>query len=201
MADRAPLLGLPPDVLAARLEHGEAALLPTDTLPALACLPAHTAQIWELKRRPPAKPLILMAADPEALEPVLGHPWRPEWLAMAERGWPGALTLVLPARGDLVHWLHPGGRSLGLRIPACPQARELLRLSGPLATTSANVSGQPPARSAAEAAAAFPQLPLLGPLPWPQPSGLASTVLGWDGSGSWIVLRAGAFLPSVPISP
>lgn len=192
---------LPAELLAAELRQGQAALLPTDTLPALACVPSHAAQIWQLKRRPPDKPLILMAADLEALVPWLGGTWLPEWLEMASLGWPGALTLVLPARGDRVNLLHPGGQSLGLRIPACCQARELLGLSGPLATTSANPSGQPPARSALEAAAAFPQLPLLGPLPWPEPSGQASTVLRWDGSAGWTVLRSGAFLPPAPISP
>lgn len=201
MVDLAPQRLLPPEALAVQLRQGAAALLPTDTLPALACLPSHAAQIWQLKRRPPDKPLILMAADLEALQPWLGGTWLPAWQEMASLGWPGALTLVLPASGDRVHLLHPGGRSLGLRIPACPQARALLRLSGPLATTSANPSGQPPARTAAEAAAAFPQLPLLGPLPWPEPSGQASTVLRWDGSGGWTVLRAGAFLPPAPISP
>ena len=83
--------------------------------------------------------------------------------AMAERCWPGAVTLVLPARGPLARVLQGEGSSLGLRIPACPGALELLRRSGPLATTSANRSSEPPCRTAAEAAALFPALPLLGP--------------------------------------
>jgi L-threonylcarbamoyladenylate synthase len=186
---------LPAHDLAERLTSGSAALIPTDTLPALACLPRHASQIWTIKRRPPDKPLILMAADLEALQPLLGVAWQPEWLAVAARGWPGAVTLVLPARGELVDWLNPGGTTLGLRIPACEQALTLLRLSGPLATTSANRSAQPPATTAAEAAAIFPDLPLLAPLPWPEGSGQASTVLAWHASGGWQLLRAGAFLP------
>jgi L-threonylcarbamoyladenylate synthase len=68
----------------------------------------------------------------------------------------------------------------------------LLRLSGPLATTSANRSGEAAATTAAEAAASFAaqQVPLLGPEPWPEPSGQASTVLGWH-EGRWQLLRAG----------
>ena len=185
---------LPVADLVERLQAGAAVLFPTDTLPALAALPAHAEQIWSLKQRPADKPLILMAADLEQLGDVLGSPWLPAWRAMAEQGWPGALTLVLPARGAWLESLHPGGTSLGLRIPACPLARQLLRASGPLATTSANLAGEAPATTAAEARAVFPRLPLLAPLPWPPAGGTASTVLAWRQEG-WTVLRAGAWLP------
>ncbi|EDY37382.1 hypothetical protein CPCC7001_260 [Cyanobium sp. PCC 7001] len=181
--------------LAERLRGGEAALLPTDTLPALAACPDHADQIWTLKSRPAEKPLILMGADLEQLLPLLGGPWRQEWLHLGHQGWPGALTLVLPASGPVAAALNPGRGSLGLRIPACEQARALLRLSGPLATTSANPSGRPAATTAAEAGAYFPRLPLLGPLPWPGAAGVASTVLAWSASGTWQVLRAGAVMP------
>lgn len=192
---------LPPAALAERLAAGSAALFPTDTLPALACRPRWAGTLWELKRRPPDKPLILMGASLDDLLPVLGLEWQPAWLDLAAQGWPGALTLVLPARGELVGWLNPGGSTLGLRVPACDQARELLRCTGPLATTSANRSGLPAALDAAEAAGTFLDLPLLAPLPWPAPSGQASTVLGWTEQGGWKLLRAGAVLPPELVEP
>jgi len=118
---------------------------------------------------------------------------------MAAQGWPGALTLVLPAQGPTLQALHPGGTSLGLRVPACPMAQDLLRCSGPLATTSANPSGQEPAANAEDAARMFPAQALLAPVPWPQGGGQASTVLAWHqgeaAPGRWQVLRAGALLP------
>ena len=181
--------------LAARLRAGEAALFPTDTLPALAATPAHASHLWTLKRRPTHKPVILMAARAETLWACLGLPVLPAWRELAERHWPGALTLVLPAQGTLVQQLNPGGNSLGLRIPACAEALELLGYSGPLATTSANRSGEPACTSADTAAAAFPTVPQLGPVPWPPPSGQASTVLAWGQHGGWQLLRAGAVLP------
>jgi L-threonylcarbamoyladenylate synthase len=196
MSERVPRDGLTsPTRLAERLRAGEPALIPTDTLPALAAAPSHAQQIWALKQRPADKPLILMGADLASLQEALGVDWRQEWLELANTAWPGALTLVLPAKGPVVEALNPGAASLGLRIPACEPARELLRLSGPLATTSANPSGHPAATTAAEAAAWFPQVPLLGPLPWPRAGGQASTVLAWNASGAWQVLRAGAYLP------
>jgi L-threonylcarbamoyladenylate synthase len=190
---------LEPIAIAAHLAAGEAALLPTDTLPALAAVPAAAAHLWERKQRPADKPLILMGADLDQLIALLAVPWRQEWLEQARRHWPGAVTLVLPIGGALTDLLHPGGQSLGLRIPDCPPLRSLLRLCGPLATSSANRSGQPAARTATEAAAQFPDLPLLGPLPWPGCSGQASAVWRWQGEGSgdqpWTVLRPGAIAP------
>lgn len=199
--DRAP--SLPADPLAEWILGGGAAIFPTDTLPALAALPTAAGQIWALKARPSHKPLILMGADPERLFAALGVPLRPQWLKLAEQCWPGALTLVLPARGAVVAALQPGvvpaDARLGLRIPACERARELLSRTGPLATTSANRSGDPPCLTASQAEARFPQVPRLAPSPWPQPSGQASTVLAWSRVGTWQVLRAGAVMPDLDL--
>ena len=185
--------------LAAAITAGSAALFPTDTVPALATLPAAADSLWALKGRPSEKPMILMGADPEALFAALGLPPRPEWLSMATRCWPGAVTLVLPARGATVAALQPQppatGPCLGLRIPACPVTLALLERTGPLATTSANRSGEPPCRQASAAAAAFPALPLLGPVPWPAMEGQASTVIRWEADEHWQVLRTGAVIP------
>jgi len=181
--------------LAQRLKQGEAAIFPTDTLPALASLPEQAGQLWALKQRPQHKPVILMAASGPELWRWLEVDPLPAWLKLADRYWPGALTLVLPAASRLVEPLHPGGNSIGVRVPACEQALALLQLSGPLATTSANRSGEAPCLSPEQAAQRFPEVPQLGPVPWPQPSGEASTVLRWLESGSWEVLRQGAVVP------
>ncbi len=182
------------DEIAGHLRGGGAALLPTDTLPALACSPRSAAQIWTLKQRPQDKPLILMAAEVSDLLELTSDIVREDARPLADRYWPGPLTLVLPAEGTLTQYLNPGRDTLGMRIPACALTRSLLAKSGPLATTSANRSGATPSRTAAQAAASFPGLPLLAPLPWPEPSGLASTVLKWTSAGSWQMLRQGAVM-------
>lgn len=183
--------------LAASLQRGQLALFPTDTLPALAAIPAAAERLWILKARPATKPLILMGADAAGLFAALEQPLHPDWIRMAQRVWPGACTLVLPASGSLVACLHPQGGSIGLRVPAFEPALALLRITGPLATTSANRSGEEPCRTVEAAAAVFPELPRLGPLPWPAGKGTASTVLRWVAPGDWQVLRPGPVMPEL----
>jgi len=187
----------PSEALLEILETGKPVAFPTDTLPALAIKPQYAQRLWQLKQRPAHKPLILMAAEVDQLIAALMIPPPPGWQVLVDKGWPGALTLVLPAAGPVQEALNPGGSSLGLRIPACPMALQFLRRSGPLATTSANYSGEPACTSPEQISRLFPELPLLAPLPWPSGSGKASTVVAWQaekGSGvcSWNVVRQGS---------
>jgi L-threonylcarbamoyladenylate synthase len=113
---------------------------------------------------------------------------------LAARYWPGALTLVLPlVRPQTVPDAVTGGRdTLGLRVPDHPVARALARGLGPIAVTSANRSGEPPATTADELIAAVgPSLALViddGPVR----GGVASTVVAVDAMGISTVLREGA---------
>tara|TARA_B100001778_G_scaffold225666_1_gene187293 strand:+ start:411 stop:1025 length:615 start_codon:yes stop_codon:yes gene_type:complete len=192
---------MPPPILEAtalvqRLRAGEAAIIPTDTLPGLAVMPDQAQTLWHLKRRPADKPLILMGATVDDLLQEVDVSCHREVEALAGHYWPGALTLVLPAcDGGAACHLNPGGRTLGCRIPACKQTRELIQISGPLATTSANRSGEPASMTSADASRYFPDVAQLGPQPWPQPSGQASTVLVWVEVGRWRMARRGAVIP------
>lgn len=202
------------DVLAA-VQVGELVSFPTDTVPALAALPSAGDRIYQLKQRSQAKPLILMGATLADLWPYVAGSDTDlaQWSAMAQRYWPGALTLVLPASDRLPPAMNPTRTgTLGLRIPAHPLARYLLERTGPLATTSVNHSGQPPLETLADIAAEFPDLTTLSPtaldeiyaqlgeaappLDQPQGSGQPSTVVAWR-DGNWEVLRQG----SVTIAP
>ena len=199
MVDQLPMIQSA-TAMADSLVAGGAGVMPTDTLPALVAVPAHAGQIWTLKQRPGEKPLILMAATPEPLLALALPEVQDAARGLVQRHWPGALTLVVPLRDDplarsFLEALNPGATTLGLRVPACDQARGLLAQTGPLATTSANPSGAPPALNADEASRYFPQLPVLGPVPWPEHGGQASTVLAWAGQGLWQTLRPGAVIP------
>ncbi len=178
-----------------KLHQGSLALFPTDTLPALAACPKHASKLWEIKKRPLSKPLILMGATTEVLLDQVANCALEDALEISKQCWPGALTMVLPVCGAIAKSLNPSGANLGMRVPACRAARDLLAISGPLATTSANLSGLSPCLSAQEAANLFPGVPLSGPVPWAHSSGMASTVITWHENRNWQILRKGAVIP------
>ena len=112
-------------------------------------------------------------------------------MKLAKIYWPGALTIVLPTIGNVSKYLNSNSNSLGFRVPALRIARDLLMETGPLATTSANISGYLPVKDALEASIQFPGIPILAPVPWPNSSGIASTVIEWK-EGEWNLLRSGS---------
>lgn len=170
---------------------------PTDTVPALAAKPDRSELIFVAKRRSQDKPLILMAASAEALWPyVQGSPAELNlWQQVAGCYWPGALTLVLPASEKVPAAMNSIDRTtIGVRVPNFPLALKILEQTGPLATTSANLSGQRPRLSVAEIEALFPEVLTLVPSELPTAitaSSLPSTVAKWTGS-NWEILRQGA---------
>jgi len=170
---------------------------PTDTVPALAARPDRAELIFAAKRRSQDKPLILMAASPQALWPyVQGSPAELTlWQQVAESYWPGALTLVLPASPLVPPAMNAIDRTtIGVRVPNFPLALKILEQTGPLATTSANLSGQAPLESVAEIEAQFPEVLTLVAAELTTAttaSSLPSTVAKWTGGG-WEILRQGA---------
>tara|TARA_Y100001968_G_scaffold255634_1_gene241813 strand:+ start:91 stop:690 length:600 start_codon:yes stop_codon:yes gene_type:complete len=178
-------------VLASKLKKGSLAIFPTDTLPALCSYPKYSKKIWSIKNRPANKPLILMGGCLDDLFEFVKPCAIEDGLKLANKFWPGALTIVLPTTGNLSKYLNHNSNSLGFRVPALKLARDLLIKTGPLATTSANISGKSPVRDAIEASVQFPGIPILAPVPWPISSGMASTIVEWK-DGRWNLLRAGS---------
>jgi len=136
------------------LRRGELVVLPTDTVYGLAAWPwnaAALARIYAAKGRPDAKAIPVLVGDPGHLAQVTAS-LPPCAERLAARFWPGALTLVVPKHPNLPLALSPYP-TVGVRMPAHEDALALLRLTGPLAVTSANRSGAAPARTAAEAVA------------------------------------------------
>jgi L-threonylcarbamoyladenylate synthase len=126
------------------LRRGGLVAFPTDTvygLGALAFNGAAVERIFAAKDRPVEKAIPVLIADPADLEKVTLEV--PQAAArLAGRFWPGPLTLVLAKRLDLPEAVS-SGPTVGVRIPDHPVARLLLRSAGPLAVTSANLSGKP----------------------------------------------------------
>ena len=177
---------------------GRVVSFPTDTVPALAARPDKADLIFEAKGRSQNKPLILMGAIAEYLWPyVCGSDQELKlWQEVAQKYWPGPLTLVLPASVMVPRVMNPVDQtSIGIRIPNCDIAREIMSKIGPLATTSANLSGQPPLEQMSEINAQFPDVLVLS-LSQSQEmilaSGVPSTVAKWNKIGAWKILRQGA---------
>jgi L-threonylcarbamoyladenylate synthase len=173
---------------------------PTDTVPALAVRPDHSELIFAAKQRNLNKPLILMGANPQDLWPFVSGSSRELelWQQTAAQYWPGALTLVLPANQDIPTQINPHDPStIGIRVPQSAIARMILAQTGPLATTSANRSGEPPCQTLAEVEQQFPNVLTLLPTELEQTeqtdptSGIPSTVIKWS-SQNWEILRQGA---------
>lgn len=162
---------------------------PTETVWGLGAPP--TQEGWEAliraKGRDPKQAFQVSCASPQL---ALAWAQHPDLLRPLTAFWPGPLTLVVQARAGLPEYLAPGGW-VGLRVPAHPAAQALLHGSGGrLLTSSLNLSGQPVARSEAEARALGLAEQVLGDGGQP-PSGEASTVLRVSETGL-DVLRAGA---------
>jgi L-threonylcarbamoyladenylate synthase len=134
------------------LRAGGIVALPTDTVYGIACdlsAPGGVERLFSAKSRPADRAIMLLLADPSQADRigVVGA----AAMLLAERFWPGALTLVVPRRPDvrLPAELTAGAPTIGLRAPDHPCPRRLAEAIGPMPTTSANISGQPTPRDAA----------------------------------------------------
>jgi L-threonylcarbamoyladenylate synthase len=137
------------------IRRGGVVAIPTDTVYGLACDPANTAavsRIYAIKGRPDGLELTLLAAALADIEADIEL--SPAARTLAGVYWPGALSIVSTLRSR--RWAIPHyGTTLSVRIPDHPLALELLRRTGPLATTSANRHDAPAADTAEGVAAAL----------------------------------------------
>ena len=130
--------------LAQQLAQGAVGIFPTDTVYGLgtgARCEAAVAEIYRLKARPEQQPLqLLFASSARAREAAY---FSPQALRLAQAYWPGALTLIVPPLPHATA-LARGFAGLGIRVPKDDfLSRLLAAMDGPLASTSANVHGQP----------------------------------------------------------
>jgi L-threonylcarbamoyladenylate synthase len=125
------------------LKMGGLVAFPTDTVYGVGALAFNgqaVESIYLAKDRPEEKAIPVLIADADELAKVCAMV--PEIaLKLGTRFWPGPLTIVLPRHPDLPLAIS-SGPTVGVRIPNHPVARSLLRLAGPMAVTSANLSGK-----------------------------------------------------------
>lgn len=130
------------------MAQGGVIAYPTEAVYGYGCDPFNEEAVERLlaiKERPWHKGLILIAADMDQLEPLLA-PLTPEQLARLEDTWPGPNTWLIPDPEDLVPKIVKGVHgSVAVRVCGHPVARRLCeQWGGPIVSTSANRSGEPP---------------------------------------------------------
>jgi L-threonylcarbamoyladenylate synthase len=137
------------------LRDGEVVAIPTDTVYGLAAStlrPESVRRVFEIKGRPAAARVPVLFATAADLPLLVEEVPRVAW-TLIDRFWPGPLTVVLPARPSVPSIITGGGRTVAVRVPAGRVCLELLQmLAEPVIGTSANISGRPPAKTAADVA-------------------------------------------------
>jgi L-threonylcarbamoyladenylate synthase len=177
------------------LKNGGLVAIPTDTVYGVAAQ-VHDSQaierIYRVKERSENKAIAVLIGEMAQLSSVAGLQTQIA-RRLAEAFWPGGLTLVLPRHAGLPENLSPQP-TIGVRMPDHSFTRRLLTLTGPLATSSANLSGGPNPRNAQEVLAQLDgriELVLDG---GDAPGGVPSTVVDCTGD-KIIILRQGAIAP------
>jgi L-threonylcarbamoyladenylate synthase len=130
----------------------------TDTFYGLGADPFNRSAIQlikDLKGREDGKPILVLISDPDQIGRLI-EKRTTEFVKLVERFWPGPLTIIGQAASGLPDELTAGTKTVGVRLPADDDVRELVRTcGGALTATSANPAGQAPARTAQAVAAYF----------------------------------------------
>ena len=174
-----------------KLKIGRPIIFQTDTLPAIGCEPQYSEMIYKIKKREKNKALILMGSQIQQVLDYVDDEARDDFLKVAEKFWPGPLTLIIPINKYKSLNFISSDNTLGIRIPDSLTARSLILESGPLATSSANISGLNTSFNAESVSDDLPGVDLLGPVPWEECSGLGSTIISWKRHREWRLVRKG----------
>jgi L-threonylcarbamoyladenylate synthase len=137
------------------IERGELAVIPTDTVYGIAAdafSPAAVQRLLDAKGRGRESPPPVLIPSIETLD-ALAESVPPEVRDLVAAFWPGGLTIILPARSSLNWDLGEAHGTVALRMPANDVALKVLAETGPLAVSSANLTGRPAARTSADARA------------------------------------------------
>ena len=109
------------------LKSGLPIIFPTDTLPAIGCLPKFSNTIYKFKKRDRDKPLILMGSEYKQLIDYVHESAKEDFENIASKYWPGALTIVIPCSEKENDILTSSDLTIGLRIPNSNMSRSLIR--------------------------------------------------------------------------
>ena len=133
------------------ISEGKLVAVPTETVYGLSAdglCESAVEDIYEVKGRPETKPISLLVSDMKTVEQFCEEIPKEAYI-MAEKFWPGPLTMILRKNSSVPDIVTAGGSTVGVRCPNHPLTLELLKMCGkPLATPSANISGMASPKSA-----------------------------------------------------
>ena len=144
---------------AARVVRGGGIVLyPTDTVYGLGCDPFNeqaVGRLFEIKRRPESKGVPLLIGERRWVQELCRRV-PPRFDGLAEEFWPGPVTFLFAAAPRLSPLIQGDQNKVGVRFPSCPFLERWMKaIPGPLVSSSANLSGQPPSSSVSELQALF----------------------------------------------
>lgn len=182
------------DLAAEAVLRGGVIAFPTDTLYGLSCSlldESAVEMLARLKRRDPSYAVISLIPDPEQAW-ALAYEVPPAAERLIRAHWPGPLSIILPASGFVPERVRGHGATIALRCPSDTLSRALLgRIGGPVVSSSANLSGKPPAETVEEVIAYFGNQLDLVLDGGPRRGGLPSTLVDLSGPRPKL-LRRGA---------
>ncbi|MBI2033859.1 MAG: threonylcarbamoyl-AMP synthase [Candidatus Liptonbacteria bacterium] len=135
------------------LKRNAVGVLPTDTIYGIvgsALRPKTVERIYKLRKRNRKKPMIILVSSITDLK-RFGVNVDSRTKKVLRRFWPGKVSIILPCPSKKFTYLHRGAKTLAFRLPAKKSLRAFLKKTGPLVAPSANIEGERPARTVAEA--------------------------------------------------
>ncbi|MCA9329401.1 threonylcarbamoyl-AMP synthase [Candidatus Saccharibacteria bacterium] len=133
-----------------QMQNGKIGVIPTDTVYGVVARASDTIavkKLYSLKNRH-KKPGTLIAAD---IQQLIDLGIKPRYLRAVSQYWPGAVTVVLPTDNLTLRYLDQGVGTLAVRVVDNKQIADLLKMTGPLITSSANIPGEPVANNIMQA--------------------------------------------------
>lgn len=188
------------DRAAAVLRNGGIIAYPTETVFGIGCDPFNESairRIGELKGRGQSKTMLLAAADRAQVEAITG-PLTDIAADYANRYWPGPLTMVIKPSGAVPDYLLGPSGGIAFRVTDDPVATAIARhFGGPLVSTSANISGEPPITSGAMIRARFGNMLDMVIDDGAPRAGAPSTIIDVTGSTAVVLRRGALHLPEL----
>jgi L-threonylcarbamoyladenylate synthase len=181
------------ELIVQNLKQGKIGMIPSDTLYGLTCSALNkqaVENIYKIKGRDSSKPVIVLINSIENIK-EFGIDITENQRVFLQNNWPNKLTVVLTGVSSDLDYIHRGKYSIGFRIPNDAWLQQILLHTGPLISTTVNLSGENPINSVPEAIKSFGQkidfYVDVGELNSPP-----STVISLQPSGTFDILRQGS---------